>query len=105
VRLNEFTEAMLSIYKNAKSKAGYDARIFLRMVIDRGGLETARYLVMSDRPSDGYTALYERNHLDLTVEALVVRPEWGDLFTDEERARARTRLAEYGFDVDAYLAR
>jgi hypothetical protein len=102
-RLNEFTQAMLSIYRNAKSQAHYDAKIFLGMVIDRGGLETARYLVMSDRPSDGYTALYERQRLDLTVEALVIQPEWDDLFSEEERARAHQRLADYGFDVRAFL--
>ena len=69
------------------------------MVIDRGGFETARYLLWTDKPSYGYTALYELGRLDLTVEALVIQPEWADLFSDEDRARARVRLRDYGFDV------
>jgi len=55
------------------------------------------------RPSDGYTALYERGRLDLTVEALVLRPDWDDLFTAEDRDLARQRLTDYGLDVDAFL--
>ena len=98
-RLAQFTEAMVDIYRNAKRKAGYDAKIFIGMVLDRGGLETAQYLIRSDKPSDGYTALYERGHLDLTVEALVTSGEWDDLFPEEDRARARDRLRDYGYEA------
>ncbi len=98
-RLTEFTEAMVDIYRNAKRQAGYDAKVFIGMVADRGGLETAQYLIRSDRPSDGYTALYERGRLDLTVEALVVSGQWDDLFSEEDRARARDRLRAYGHPV------
>ncbi len=59
----EFDDAMLNIYKHAKSEAGYNARLFLGMVVDRGGLETARYLLHAPTPSDGYTALWERGRL------------------------------------------
>jgi hypothetical protein len=96
-RLSEFTKAMLDIYRNAKKQASYDAKVFLGMVLDRGGYETAQYLIHTDKPSDGYTALYERGRLDLTVEALVVRPEWSDLFSEDDRERARDRLREYGY--------
>jgi hypothetical protein len=33
---------------------------------------TAKYLINSINPSDGYTQLYERDRRDLTVEAIVV---------------------------------
>lgn len=38
------------------------------------------------------------------VEAGIHRPEWADLLTDEERATARRRRSDYGFDVDQFLA-
>ena len=98
-RLAQFTQAMVDIYRNAKQKAGYDAKIFIGMVADRGALATAEYLIRSDKPSDGYTALYERGRLDLTVEALVVSGDWDDLFPEEDRTRARDRLLAYGFDT------
>ena len=89
----QFDAAMFEIYRRAKSEAGYNATVFLRMVTDRGGLSTAKYLINSPKPSDGYTHLYERGRLDLTVEAMVVEStRWHGLFTVEELAKARLRL-------------
>lgn len=69
------------------------------MVTEQGGYEAARTLIHASTVSDGYTALWERQHLDLTVEAVILKPEWNDLFSEEERAIARQRLADYGYDV------
>jgi hypothetical protein len=100
-----FHEAMVDLYRRAKAEAKYNATYFLGMISDIGGYETARYLIGTDRPSDGYVALYDRGRLDLTVEAVILLADWSELFTDGERAAARTRLLAYGFDVDAYLRR
>ena len=97
--LKQFDGAMFEIYNRAKSEAGYNATIFLRMLGDRGGLATAKYLINSPKPSDGYTQLYERGRLDLTVEAMVVESrKWHTLFTNEELEKARVRLAQYGYN-------
>ena len=97
-----FDEAMFSIYRRAKDEAQYNATIFLSMLTRDRGLRTAKYLINSSKPSDGYTALYERNRLDLTVEALVVENRrWHDLFTAAEVERAVKRLAQYGYSPKA----
>ena len=94
----KFHGAMLTIYRRAKSEAHYTASKFLNMLEDRGGLVTAKYLINAVKVSDGYTALWERNRLDLTVEAEVVANErWHALFTDEELERARKRLLDYHY--------
>ena len=93
----EFHDAMLEIYRRAKSEAGYNATRFLGMVSDRGGLETARYLLHATTVSDGYAALWERGRLDLTVEAVILAPKWHGLFSKAERRIAVDRLREYGF--------
>ena len=94
-----FDKAMLEIYQRAKSEAGYNATIFLRMLGDRGGLATAKYLINSPKPSEGYTHLYERGHLNLTVEAMIVEnTKWHELFTSNELAKARLRLKQYGYN-------
>lgn len=49
--------------------------------------------------------LWENGRLDLSVEAEVLRPQWHDLFSDEQRSVAIRRLREYHFDIDAYLER
>ncbi|MEH2709852.1 hypothetical protein ABIF21_004159 [Bradyrhizobium elkanii] len=95
-----FDAAMFDIYRRAKTEAGYNATLFLRMLSDKGGVETARQLINSTKPSDGYTSLYERGRLDLTVEAMVVEnSEWHDLFVPEEIAKARIRLQKYGYSM------
>jgi hypothetical protein len=93
-----FDGAMFDIYRRAKSEAGYNATIFLQMLSDRGGLDTAKYLINSPKQSDGYTALLLRGRLDLTVEAMVVEnAKWHGLFTSEELERARLRLKKNGY--------
>ncbi len=87
----DFEKAMHQIYVRAKKEAGYNATIFLRMLDDRHGLGTAKYLINSSQVSDGYTHLYERGRLDLTVEALVVENPSGTVLSRETRSRRRER--------------
>lgn len=94
---SEFHDAMLEVYRRAKSEAGYSATRFLGMVSERGGLETARYLLHAATVSEGYAALWERRRLDLTVEAVILDPKWEPLFSKRERQVAVDRLREYGF--------
>lgn len=95
---NKFHRAMARIYEEAK-KEGYTASYFLRMLSEHGGVETARRLVNAEAPSEGFTRLWMMKRLDLSVEALILKPEWKSLFSDEERERARDRLAKYGVIV------
>ena len=94
----DFHAEMIGIYKRAKSEAGYNASRFLSMVNEHGGLATAQALLHAETVSDGYTALWERGRLDLTVEAVILEPRWRDLFTDDERSKALDRLRSYGYD-------
>ncbi|MEP3436110.1 MAG: hypothetical protein ABJN75_04915 [Hoeflea sp.] len=88
-----FEKAMHGIYTTAKAELGYNARIFLRMLHDHGGLGTAKKLINADTISDGYAFLTGHDRLDLTVEYLVVNNEkWHHLFEPIEIERARKRL-------------
>ena len=94
----EFEEAMHDIYRRALSEAGYKASIFLNMLFEHRGVETAKRLIHSSKVSDGYTALWERGRLDLTVEALISDNEkWQPLFSAEEIAICRKRLMQYEY--------
>src|SRR5438067_7171617 len=96
--LEQFDEAMLEIYRRALSEAHYNATRFLQMLHEHRGLETARILMHSAQVSEGYTALWERGRLDLTVEALIhERREFQSLFTPEERETAPRRLEQYNY--------
>lgn len=93
----KFDGEMLNIYKRAKKEAGYNATRFLQMLDEHRGLETARILLRAATVSEGYTALWQRKRLDLTVEALVLQSEFAEFFTGDELETARSRLAEYGY--------
>jgi hypothetical protein len=93
-----FDEEMFRIYQRAPAEAGYNASRFLQMLHERRGLETARILLHSTNVSEGYTALWERGRLDLTVEAVIHdNPNWHSLFTEEELAICERRLKEYQY--------
>lgn len=93
-----FHAAMVDIHRKAKDEVRYVATRFIQMVTEVGGVEAARRLLHTNEPSDGLTTLWEHGKLDLSVEAQVLRPEFTDLFTEEERAIARQRLCEYGYE-------
>lgn len=95
---NEFHEAMLDIYKRAKAEARYNAKLFLQMVVNHGGLQAARKLINSNEPSSGYTRLWELDRLDLSVEAVVVQSsQYHSLFTKEELVICENRLRDYEY--------
>jgi hypothetical protein len=95
-----FDAAMLEVYASAMREAGYPARRFLAMVRGRGGLEAARQLLTKPGVSEGFRRLAEARKLDLTMEYQVLRPEFADLFSEDERGIARDRLASHGTDED-----
>ena len=93
-----FDQAMHGIYQRALSEAGYNAKRFLQMLHEHRGLQTARMLIHASTVSEGYTALWERQRLDLTVEAMILdSPRWHPLFTADELSICKRRLSDYGY--------
>lgn len=96
----QFDQDMLEIYKLAKKECGYNATRFLQMISSQGGLETARNLIRNPDSSVGFSALFEHNRLDLSVEAHVLKPVYSDLFSEEERQMCRDKLAQFKYKVE-----
>lgn len=93
----DFAQRMKAIYDRGRSEAGYTASYFLSMLSQYGPQETAHRLLASPAISDGFAELWECGRLDLTVEALVVEPQFSELFDDNEIAVAKRRLEQFGF--------
>ncbi|ORV39312.1 hypothetical protein AWC02_00915 [Mycolicibacter engbaekii] len=93
----DFSQQMKAVYDRGLSEAGYKASYFLSMLSQHGPLETAHKLLASRPISDGFRELWERERLDLTVEALVVEPKFSELFSENEIAVARRRLDQFGY--------
>ena len=62
-----------------------------------GGLAAAKQLISKPGGTDGFTTLWEHGRLDLSVEAHILKPEYIELFTDEERRVCRERLEQFGY--------
>jgi hypothetical protein len=90
-------EATRQVRPDGSVIRGYWASYFLRGVRNHGGPDYARQLLRKPGTTPGFERLREEGRLDLTVEALVLRPEYATLFTDEERRIAAHRLAEAGY--------
>lgn len=69
------------------------------MLDQLGGLGAARALLHASKPAAGLTTLWEKQRLDLSVEAAVLHAPWSALFTPEEQATARKRLRDLGYQA------
>ena len=98
-----FTHDLVDGVRILTREIGYRAPIFSQMLTSLGGVETTRRLLHQRDVQYGFELLYTRKRLGRSAEAWMLRREYADLFTDEEREIARQRLEAYGFDVDRYL--
>lgn len=93
----KFDEDMINIYSSAKKDIGYKATRFMQLVAKKGGLQAAKQLISKEGGTYGFEVLWENKRLDLSVEAHVIKDEYQELFTDEERAICRKRLKDFGY--------
>lgn len=88
----QFHSAMISIYQRALVECNYKATLFLRMVSEYGGLGAAKRLLHAPSIQYGFEKLWELGRLDLTMESLILKEPWGQIFTEEELTIAKERL-------------
>ncbi|RIK29407.1 MAG: hypothetical protein DCC52_07385 [Chloroflexi bacterium] len=91
-----FEEAMLDIYEQAK-EYGYYPNYFLRMVQEHGAVDAAKRLLEAENPTYGLAKLWELKRLDLSMEALVIQPQFQSLFTTREVDKAMQTLKALGY--------
>ncbi|MGM9669373.1 MAG: hypothetical protein ACI3VZ_06420 [Faecousia sp.] len=66
--------------------------------LDVEPMKAAHRALGGSRASDGFEELARLGRLDLSLEALAVRGQFGSLFTDEEVNTALARLLEAGYN-------
>lgn len=96
----DFRASVMDDIKILKEKYGYNPKFFLDMIIDHDIVDTAKRLIHSSEPSDGYTQLWHLKALQYSIENQIQDERWKPLFTDKDRAKAKKRLADYGFRVN-----
>lgn len=79
-----FQQEALQNAQTAMLSHGAPTKRLLQTIQQKGGVETAKEQVQRHRVSDGFDALAQCRHLELSLEALMTRGKYGSLFTDDE---------------------
>ena len=95
-----FEKEMYRIYRDAFEKCKYRAHIFHGMLQDYGGLLTAKKLLSQHGLQHGFEKLSQLGYAHITMEALVLREPWRQLFTQKEREVAIARLKTFSYQFD-----
>ncbi len=102
-KITELNRVLADGIRRCQKELSYTPSYFIRMLGERGPVETVRHLVGSATPSEGFSHLWQAGRLDLTAEYIALWPEFSCYFGDLERA-ATERLKAYGFDPAPRLA-
>jgi hypothetical protein len=96
-RASRFDATLAAASEAWKLEAGYVWRRLKPMVRQYTAVGAAKRQVVKPGISPGFQKLKDAGRLDLTIEALVLRPEFAPLFSRAEREASRRRLAANGF--------
>ena len=69
----------------------------MRPIAPEDALQQAHRCLSGHRESDGFFLLADKGRLDLSLEALAVKKQFTQLFSDQEANTALTRLLESGY--------
>ena len=89
-------EKFISAWAAAREKAA-GLGIKMRPVEVEEAMKSAHRCLSGRRLSDGFNALKDKGHLELSLEAIAIDKRYTALFTDEEANEALTRLLEAGY--------
>lgn len=71
---------------------GYPPTRIEQMLNEHGAVETARRLIGRNDIQIGMWEMVSRGHTELTVESIMLEPQFASLFTEAELTQARRRL-------------
>jgi hypothetical protein len=87
----KFHDAMINLCTSAMKECNC-LSISLSMIVALGGVQTAKKLLAGSVMQSGLFALSERGRVDLSVESLVLKEEYRELFEPQELSEAKKRL-------------
>ena len=94
---DDFKRELLRAVDVCINRYRYRPSYFLQMLDNYGAVGTVIKLVTADKFHEGFTKLWEFGRLDLTVEAIMLRSPYRQLFTKEVLDKALERLTALGY--------
>ena len=89
-------EKFIAAWASARETAA-GLGVKMRPVVAEEAMKSAHRCLSGRRLSDGFNALKDKGHLELTLEAIAIDKRYTGLFSDEEANEALTRLLEAGY--------
>ena len=89
-------EKFIAAWVSAREKAA-GLGVKTRPIAAEEAMKLAHRCLSGRRLSDGFNALKDKGHLELTLEAIAIDKRYTGLFSDEEANEALTRLLEAGY--------
>lgn len=89
-------EKFIAAWSENRKKAA-EIGVRMRPIADADAIKTAHHYLSGHRESDGFQALADKKHLELSLEALAVSKRFTELFSDEEANTALSRLLDAGY--------
>ncbi|WMI82170.1 hypothetical protein [Anaerotignum sp. MB30-C6] len=93
----KFSKEWMKKAEEAQGMEGYNATRLLKNIEEHGGVSVARRALSRDGCSENFEILKKKNRLDLSMEALIVKGEYGVLFDDNEVNDALALLCDCGY--------
>lgn len=93
----KFSEEWIKKAEKAQGMEEYNPAKLLKDIQQYGGVSVARRALSRNGSSDNFEILKKNNRLDLSMEALVVKGEFGSLFEDDEVNQCLALLCECGY--------
>lgn len=90
-----FDHALLDLFNKIQKETNYRTTVPKRFLCPNQGVEVSNKAVGLNEPSPLFLFLFDNHRLDLTIEALVIRPEWKSLFHRDILFTASRRLEQY----------
>jgi hypothetical protein len=100
-RAQQFEAELRALFPRWRECVGLGHGRVPQLIASRGAIGAVKHLLSKSGLSAGFIRLHDGGCLDATIEYLVLRREFGSLFTPEERAAARRRLTENGLPRSA----
>jgi hypothetical protein len=94
---SSFHQKMVNAIQTCIRELHYNPTLVSQRIGEYGAVETAHWIMRLTGETTGFTKLWEAGRLDLSVEAIILRPEYAPLFSLEERREAYDCLAEYHY--------
>lgn len=92
----EFHNAMIDICERSRREARYNPTQFRAMVAELGGVEAAHRILQKPTVSDGFSVLWERGRLDLTIESIAADPRYTAVLPAADVETAVARMRQFG---------